>query len=162
MVLIATLLGRWLDNTYPFAVPGHYVAVVCLNPVTPATTDYGVAVSLRRVDGVVATPSDQEVIAALAASRRVPVADVAVQIVAFGATADNIVSEASREIVVPSSTRDEVVAAKAVDKVVPTPSLQGVCTVCADDVVRPVIPSAGRRQGNPTCLQQGQHDHAQQ
>ena len=122
MVLIATLLGRWLDNTYPFAVPGHYVAVVCLNPVTPATTDYGVAVSLRRVDGVVATPSDQEVISALAASRRVPVPDVAVQIVAFGATADNIVSEASREIVVPSSTRDEVVAAKAVDKVVPTPS----------------------------------------
>src|SRR5215216_7128762 len=90
MVLIATLLGRWLDNTYPFAVPGHYVAVVCLNPVTPATTDYGVAVSLRRVDGVVATPSDQEVIAALAASRRVPVADVAVQIVAFGTTAHNI------------------------------------------------------------------------
>src|SRR5215211_1947939 len=109
-------------NSYPFAVPGHYVAVVCLNPVTPATTDYGVAVSLRRVDGVVATPSDQEVISALAASRRVPVPDVAVQIVAFGATADNIVSEASREIVLPSSTRDEVVAAKAVDKVVPTPS----------------------------------------
>jgi hypothetical protein len=33
-------------------------------------------VSLGRVDGVVATPSDQEVISALAASRRVPVPDV--------------------------------------------------------------------------------------
>src|SRR5215210_6300935 len=97
MLMLATLLGRWLNNTYPFAVPGHYVAVVCLNPVTPITTDDGVAVSLGRVDGVVATPSDQEVISVLAASRRVPVPDVAVERVAFGATAHNIVSESSRE-----------------------------------------------------------------
>src|SRR5215216_6675383 len=90
MVLIATLLGRRLNNTYPFAVPGHYVAVVCLNPVTPGITDNGVAVSLGRVDGVVTTPADQEVISALAASRRVPVPDVAVAIVAFGTTAHNI------------------------------------------------------------------------
>ena len=118
--MLATILGRWLNNTYPFTVRGHYVAVVCLNPVTPTTTDDGVAVSLGRVDGVVTTTSDQEVISALAASRRVPVPDVAVEIVALGATAHNIVSESSREIVVPCSARDEVVAAKAVDKVVPT------------------------------------------
>jgi hypothetical protein len=63
--------------------------VVCLNPV-PATTDDGVAVPLSGVDGVVATPSDQEVISALAASRRVPVLDVAVEVVAFGTTVHNI------------------------------------------------------------------------
>ena len=67
--MLATILGRWLNNTYPFAVRGHYVAVVCLNPVPATTTDDGVGVSLGRVDGVVATPSDQEVISALAASR---------------------------------------------------------------------------------------------
>lgn len=51
-MVLATHLGHWLNDTYPFAVRANYVAAVSVNPVSATITEDGVAVSLVHVDSV--------------------------------------------------------------------------------------------------------------